>query len=92
MHELTTYIQEKVPLYTLFAHNIVLVDELIYDMNAKLRKWREALESKGLKISHTKAKYKNCTFSEYVQRTKTSVRTEALEIPKKIHFDTLIIS
>lgn len=40
MDELTTHIQEEVPRYMLFVDNIVSVDELRDDANAKLERWR----------------------------------------------------
>ena len=38
----------------LFAYDIVLVDESKDDVNAKLERWQVAIESKCIKISHTK--------------------------------------
>ena len=38
----------------LFANDIVLVAETKVKVNAKLELWREALKSKGLKISRKK--------------------------------------
>ena len=38
----------------LFANDIVLIDETKYGVNAKLEVWKEAIESKGFKISRTK--------------------------------------
>ena len=57
--ELTTHIQKKVPWCMLFADDIVLVDELRYGVNVKIKRWWEALESKGFKISRTKTKYRD---------------------------------
>ena len=39
------------------AYDIVLVDELKDDVNAKLERWGEAFESKGFTISRTKTEY-----------------------------------
>lgn len=41
----------------LFAYDIVLIDELRDDADANLKRWHEALESKGFKVGHTKTKY-----------------------------------
>ena len=49
--ELTTHIQRKVPWHMLFAYDIMLVDELRNDVNAKHNRWQKTLESKGFKIS-----------------------------------------
>ena len=49
MNELTAHIQEEVPRCILFADDIVAVNESRDGMNAKLERWREALESKGFK-------------------------------------------
>lgn len=51
----------------MFAKNIMLVDESKDGVNAKLEKQLEALESKVLKISHTKMVYMHCNFSGDVQ-------------------------
>ena len=47
----------------LFADDIVLVDKTVRGVNAKLKIWREALESKGFKISRNKTRYIECKFS-----------------------------
>ena len=86
MDELIAHIQEEVPWCMLFADDIVLVDELRNGMNVKLKRWPQALESKGLKISHTKTKYKNCNLSGEMQRYETPVTTEAQEIPQRDSF------
>ena len=54
MDELTRHMQDEVPWCMLFADDIVLVVETKVEVNAKLELWREALESKGLKISRNK--------------------------------------
>ena len=47
----------------LFADDIFLVAETKEKANSNLEEWREALEDKGLRISHTKIKYLRCNFS-----------------------------
>ena len=47
----------------LFADDIVLITEANEEANTKLEEWRKALESKGLRISHTKIEYLKCNFS-----------------------------
>jgi len=40
-----------------FANDIILIDETIEGVCRKLDRWREALESKGFRISHSKTEY-----------------------------------
>ena len=54
MDGLTRYIQDDIPWCMLFADDIVLIDETKAGVNAKLEVWREALESRDLKISKNK--------------------------------------
>ena len=56
--------QDEVPWCMLFADDIVLVIETKVEVNAKLELQREALESKGLKISRNKIKYMECNFNK----------------------------
>ena len=63
MEEISKSIWEIVPWCMLFADDIILVAEIKEEANSKLEDWREALESKGLRISHTKTKYLRCNFS-----------------------------
>ena len=55
-------------------------------MNEKLKRWWDALESKGFKISCTKTKYMDCNFNGDVQRDETPVKIEAQEIPQRDSF------
>ena len=86
MDELTAHIQEEVPWCILFADDIVLVDESRAGVNAKLKRWREALESKGFKISRTKAEYMDCNFVGHMERAETIMRIEDQEIPQSDSF------
>ena len=52
----------------LFAYDIVLVDESRDVVNAKLKIWREALESKSFKISYTKTEYMDYNYSGHIER------------------------
>jgi hypothetical protein len=47
----------------LFADDVVLVDETRVGINRKLELWKDALESKGFRISRTKTEYRMCDFS-----------------------------
>ncbi|KAJ7942760.1 Retrovirus-related Pol polyprotein LINE-1 [Quillaja saponaria] len=64
MDELTYNIQDRAPWCMLFADDIVLVDETREGLNSKLGMWRNALESKGLRLSRTKTEYMECNFSK----------------------------
>ena len=64
MDEFTRHIQDKVPSCMLFADDIVLVARIIVEVNAKLELRREALESKGLKISRNKTEYMKCNLGK----------------------------
>ena len=52
----------------LFGYDIVLADELRDGVNAKLKRWREPLKSKGFKIRRTKAEYMECNFNGHIRR------------------------
>jgi hypothetical protein len=47
----------------LFADDVVLVYETRAGVNRKLELWKDALESKGFRISRTKTEYMMCNFS-----------------------------
>jgi hypothetical protein len=47
----------------LFVDDVVLVDETRVGVNGKLELWKDALESKGFRISRTKTEYMMCDFS-----------------------------
>jgi hypothetical protein len=53
--ELTRRIQENVPWCMLFADDAVVVNGTKEDVCTKLEYWRNTLESKGFKLSKTKA-------------------------------------
>nr|XP_016473833.1 PREDICTED: uncharacterized protein LOC107795673 [Nicotiana tabacum] len=63
MDILTRHIQEEVTWCMLFADNIVLIDEMLGGVNARLKVWRQTLESEGFKLSKTKTEYLECKFS-----------------------------
>ena len=41
----------------IFAHDIVLVDETVCEVNVKLEIWRDGLHSKAFWLSRTKVEY-----------------------------------
>ncbi|XP_059045645.1 uncharacterized protein LOC131841338 [Achroia grisella] len=62
MDALTSDIQDEVPWCMLFADDIVLVGEDGIEVQSRLDRWQEKLESVGLKISRTKTEYLFCDF------------------------------
>ena len=82
MDELTAHFQEEVPWCILFVDDIVLVDESRDGLDAKLERQKEALESKGFKISCTKTEYMDYNFSGHIERVETIVRIEDRAIPQ----------
>jgi hypothetical protein len=63
MDEVTRDIQGSIPWCMLFADDVMLVDETRSGVNGKLELWKEALESKGFRISRTKTEYMMCDLS-----------------------------
>ena len=86
MDELTRHIQDEVPWCMLFADDIVLVAETKVEVNVKLELWREALESKELKISRNKTEYMECNFSKNQGMNEGVVSIEGQEISKSEQF------
>ncbi|KAL4184631.1 hypothetical protein AMTRI_Chr10g226500 [Amborella trichopoda] len=70
----------------LFADDIVLIDEIQNGVNTKLELWRDALESKGFKISWTKTEYMECKFSNNWSRDKEVVKIDGQDVHKRPHF------
>ncbi|XP_070045741.1 uncharacterized protein [Nicotiana tomentosiformis] len=67
----------------LFDDDIVLIDEKREGVNEKLEVWRQALESKGLKLSRTKTEYLECKFSAESREAGMDVRLGSQVIPKR---------
>ena len=64
MDELTRTIQDEIPWCMLFADDIVLVNETRAEVNAKLKLWRQTLESRSFRLSRTKTEYMEYKFSK----------------------------
>jgi hypothetical protein len=62
MDEVTRDIQGDIPWCMPFANDVVLVDESQAGVNRKLELWRQALDSKGFRVSQTKTEYMRCEF------------------------------
>ena len=84
MDDLIKLIQEEVSWRTLFADDIVLLDETRSEVNVKLEIWRNALESKGFLLSRTKTKYMECSESQNIN--KWTVRLDGQEILNSDNF------
>ncbi|XP_070034800.1 uncharacterized protein [Nicotiana tomentosiformis] len=89
MDTLTHHIQGEVPLCMLFADDIVLIDETRGSVNERMEVWRQALESKGFKLSRTKTEYLECKFSDVTREEDVEVRLDSQVIPKSESFKYL---
>ena len=56
------HIKREVSRCMLLADDIVLIDEMPGGVNDRMEVWRKTLESKGYKLSRTKAEYLDCKF------------------------------
>jgi len=63
MDELTRAIQDEISWCMLFDDDIVLVNEMRAEVNAKLEIWRQTLESRCFRLSRVKTEYVECKFS-----------------------------
>ena len=81
MNELTRHMQDEVPWCMLFTEDIVLVAETKFEVNSKLKLWRETLESKGLKIRRNKTEYMECNFDK-----NQGIICSAQAGPEALHF------
>ena len=70
MDEVTAHIQKEAPWFMLFANDKVLVNESRDGATTKLKRWREALESKGFKMSRTEIEYMVCNFRRQYKEMK----------------------
>ncbi|KAG5613703.1 hypothetical protein H5410_013527, partial [Solanum commersonii] len=67
----------------------VLIDQTRDRVNARLEVWRQALESKGFRLSKTKTEYLRCKFSDVLDEADVEVRLATQIIPKKESFKYL---
>jgi hypothetical protein len=63
MNYLTQELMDDLLLTMLFADDIALVSDDITSLQESLNKWKEALESNGLRISRSKTEYLYCPYS-----------------------------
>ena len=81
MDELTTGIQDEILWCTLFADDIVLIDETREGVNTKLERWRDTLEAKGFRLSRSKTECLHCNFS-LSEGVANGVTMEEIVIPR----------
>jgi len=60
MDELTREIPDEIPWCMLCLDDIVLIDKTREEINAKLERWRDTLETKSFRSSRSKTKYLHC--------------------------------
>ncbi|KAG5632600.1 hypothetical protein H5410_004317 [Solanum commersonii] len=58
-------------------------------VNARLEVWRQALESRGFRLSKTKTEYLRCKFNDVLDEENVEVRLATQIIPKKESFKYL---
>ena len=73
----------------LFADDIVLVNEIISGINAKLKIWWDALESKGFWLGRAKIECMKCKLSKSKNKNKGTVRLDGQAILKSDSFQYL---
>lgn len=73
----------------LFVDDIILIDESDNRVDNKLEVCKQALQSKGLKMSKTKTKYMWCQFSAISQEVDVEVMIGTQVIPKERSFKYL---
>src|SRR5215470_4611566 len=86
MDVLTGHLQDAIPKCMLFADDIVLIEESKEDVNGKLEVWREALESKGFRLSRSKTEYMECKFSKKQANNDMEVKIGEHIIPQVLKF------
>jgi len=86
MDVLTGHLQDAIPKCMLFADDIVLIEESKEDVNGKLEVWREALESKGFRLSRSKTEYMECKFSKKQANNDMEVKIGEHIIPQVSKF------
>ena len=85
MDEVTRDIQGDILWCTLFADDVVLVDESRTGVNQKLELWRETLEFKGFRLNRTKTEYIRCDFGT-TTREEEYISLEGQVVPMKDTF------
>lgn len=68
------------------VYYIVLVDKMHNGVNVKIEVWRQALETKGLRLSRTKTEYVECKFSDVIHESCVGIRLDTQNIPMRDKF------
>ncbi|KAF3680620.1 hypothetical protein FXO37_03240 [Capsicum annuum] len=89
MDVLTRRIQGEVPWCMLFVDDVVLIDETRGGVNDKLKVWRQTLESKGFRLSRSKAEYMECKFNDLRQEDELVVRLDSQVVCRRDSFKYL---
>nr|XP_009773737.1 PREDICTED: uncharacterized protein LOC104223905 [Nicotiana sylvestris] len=66
-----------------------LIDDTRGAVNERLEVWRQAVESKGFKLSRTKTKYVECKFNDVMGEADVEVRLDSQVILKRESFKYL---
>ena len=82
MDEVTRDIHRNIPWCTLFADDVVLVDDSMAGVKRKLELWRRTLESKGFRLSRTKTEYMRCSLTTTTHEDE-EVTLDGQEVPEK---------
>lgn len=67
----------------------ILIDETARGVSAKLGTWKQALESKGFRISRSKTEYLECRFSNSQSDSVDRVTLQNQQIPRRKRFNYL---
>lgn len=70
----------------LFTYDVVFADENRNYVNLKFEMLKNALETKGFKLSKVKTKYMKCNFNDKVSKNKGAIRLDDTKIYKCINF------
>ncbi|XP_070017088.1 uncharacterized protein [Nicotiana sylvestris] len=89
MDALTHHVQGEVPWCMIFADDTVLIEETRSGVNERLEVWRQALESKGFKLSRMKTEYLEFKFSAEPREMGIDVRLGSQVISKRGSFKYL---
>ena len=84
MDVITKDIREEAPWTMMFADDVVLCDETVAGLEEKLERWRNALESRGLKISKMKTEYICC--NEMNKRAGLHLQGELMKTVEKFKY------